>query len=200
MGLNNNTGGGSQYVSFRKGKFYLGKDKETSYNELEGKITNLSYVDDEFEGKPMRKLVIKMTDGEQNYILSVISDSSYATQFISFLKNADLTDTLSLVGTSKTGEDGKEKIGLLVKQNDTFLKGYYTKADPKGLPQMKQITVNKKLVWDKSDYLEFLENVVTDELAPAVLENKPAKVSSKEPLPNLTNGGEEDLDQSNLPF
>ena len=64
-------------------------------------------------------------------------------------------------GTSRVEEIGSY-FGE-VKQDGSFMKAYYTQTNPNGMPPMKEMTVNKKKVWDKSDVLEFLEGVV-DEL------------------------------------
>ncbi len=56
MGLQKREGG--NYVRIREGKFYLGKDKDSPYDELEGQITDLQIKDEEWEGQSFRKLTI----------------------------------------------------------------------------------------------------------------------------------------------
>lgn len=175
MALKNNTSS-SAYIRFKEGKFYRSNDKEQTFTEIEGEITGLSIQEDEYEGKPLRKLIVKMTDGLENFIISLSWDSVYASDLVGFLKSEklDLSKTLSLVGVSKKGEDDKPKVGILVKQNDEFMKKYYTKDNPKGLPPMKQVTVNKKKTWEKSEMMDFLEDVLLNDLAKKVSKTKPA--------------------------
>lgn len=196
MGLKNSTSNGT-YIRFKDGKFYVAKDLKNpdavGYPELEGTITKFNIVDDEFEGQVIRKLVINLQDEEgENYILSIGFESVYATQLISFLKNADLKEKLSLVGMLGEEKDGKRRTSILVKQNGTFLKSHYTKDNPNGIPALKQITVNKKKVWDKAEMLDFLENVVLNEfnsdLTPATFEGQ-----TKEKAPAL-------VEADDLPF
>lgn len=169
MGLKNNEGGNLSYLKFKDGKFYSNKDKETGYDSIEGFIKNFTIVDQDYKGDIDRKLVITITDEDgETYLLTTSLKTSYTTGLVSFLKNADLSEKLTLVGSSKTGEDGIVRNSILIKQEGVFLKGFYTKATPNGMPPMKELIVNKKKVWDKSEVLEFLESVIIDELLPKV--------------------------------
>jgi hypothetical protein len=195
MGLGNSNSGG-QYVRFKEGKFSLSSSPEDTYTELEGQITGIRLTNDEFKGNVIPKLNLTVSDSEgDNYILSVGFNTSIATGLIGFLKNADLSSPLTLVGVNKKGEDGVEKAGILVKQDGAFLKGYYSKTTPNGLPQMKQVIVNKQKIWDKSEMVEFLENVVREELAPAITGSPAAPKPKKEKNTVM----DEDLDET-LPF
>ena len=194
MGLKTSTPAGT-YVRFKEGKFYVAKEMKNpdavGYPELEGTIVGFNIVDDEYEGQTIRKLVIKLQDEEgENYILSIGFESVYASQLINFLKNADLKDKLSLVGTMREDENKNKKYSILVKQNNVFLKAYYTKDNPNGMPPLKQVIVNKKKTWDKTDLLDFLENVVLNELnaslgEPVQVEKKSASKSEPQEVDDL---------------
>lgn len=159
------------FLNLKEGKIYESTDKEKTnpYDEIEGQITGMSFRDDEFEGQKIRKLNVTLTDGEQDYVLSTKTDSSYFSSLISFLKNADLAKPLTLVPFYKVEKDGKSKLGILVKQNGSFLKSYYTKDNPNGLPAFNKVVVSGKTLWDKTDYLAFLESVIVNELKPTLV-------------------------------
>lgn len=160
MGLNKKTQG--NFVRIKDGKFYLGKDLETPYDELTGMLTDLSFRDDEFEGQKIRKLVVTLEDNGEKYIVSFPFDSSYSSSFVSFLKNADLNDEMTLVPISKT-EGDKTSRSLLISQDGTFMKSYFTKDNTHGQPQFKKITKKSgKVEWDTDDFLEFREKIVED--------------------------------------
>ena len=210
MGLKNNESNVS-YLKFKDGKFFSSRDKETGYNEIEGYIKNFTLADQEFKGETDRKLTVAIIDEEgDTYLLQMSLKTSYVTSLVSFLKNADLTEKLSLVGTSKTGDDGVVRNSILVKQDGKFSKGFYTKDNPNGMPKMKEVIINKKKVWDKSDMLEFIENVIVTELTPKVskrtFESTKKVVADtlanvKEPLPDpVAAGADEDDDDEDLPF
>ena len=209
MGLKTNSNGANTYIRFKDGKFFRSNDKETLFSEIEGEIIGLSMADDEFEGRNIRKFIIKMTDGTENYILSLSFDSSYCSDLVAFLKNADLSKTISLVGVFKEDKEGKTKPGILVKQDDVFMKKFYTKDNPNGLPKMKEIMVNKKKVWDKTEFQEFLEDVILNDLAKKVSKTKTASVAaltsaptvgSKKPSEPLDIPDEQEDEDEDLPF
>lgn len=50
---------------------------------------------------------------------------------------------------------------------------FYTKTNPNGMPKWKSVTVNKKKVMDKTDALEFIKNMMLNEVLPKVKEHAP---------------------------
>lgn len=177
MGLNKRNSNVT-YLNLKEGKIYESTDKEKTnpYDEVSGIITNFSFREDEFEGTKIRKFNIVLTDGETDYVLGMKVDSSYFSTVISFLKNANLSEEITLVPFYKKEKDGKISLGILVKQGG-FLKHFYTKDNPNGLPAFNKVRINGKDVWDKTDYMAFLENVVNTELKPKLA--KPANTGSK---------------------
>jgi hypothetical protein len=95
MGLKNRDTN-KKYLKLKEGKFYIGKDTETPYEELEGTIVGMRYKDEEYEGNPIRKLAIVINDGEDNYELGIDVERSNYTTLVSFLKNVDVTRKLTL--------------------------------------------------------------------------------------------------------
>jgi hypothetical protein len=156
----------------KEGKFILGKNVDDQYDEFTGKLVNLSFKNDEYEGKVIRKLVLTLEDAGQTYLLSFAFDSSYSSSFVSFIKNADFTKEITLVPVSKTDGD-KTTRSLLVKQDGEWLKSYFTKDNGHGQPSMKKVVKKSgKVEWDKEDFLEFRENVINNELIPAIKNTK----------------------------
>lgn len=157
-----------KYLRIRNGKLYVGKDTETPFDEIEGQITSLYYKDEEYEGTPQRKLIIILSDGDETYQLSLNTESNNYSALVSFLPNVDITKTLTLHPKSDvSNRDGKEvtRNSILVSQNGKFAKSYFTKENTHGLPSWEIATVGKKKVTDKTAYLEFLEDFVTNKLA-----------------------------------
>lgn len=176
-GLGKNAGQ-LQYVKLKEGKFYLSTDKdaENPYDELTGLVTDFRFKDEEYKGVKNRKLYVNVKDDDVTYSFSVSIDSSYASSLINFLKTADLTEKLTFIPSMKNdkndkGEDVK-KYSIFVKQDDTALKGYYSKATGNSLPEFKKLKVSGKVVWDKTDFLEELERIVVEEFIPSVQKNK----------------------------
>lgn len=206
MGLKNRTESNVKYVKLKDGRFYLSKDEtNTPFDELEGTLADIQLRDEEYEGTPIRKLYLTMLDGDDKYIVGFSFDSSYTSSFIGFLKNADLSENISLHPMLREENvNGKDisKRSLLVSQNGKFLKSFFTKDNPNGLPKMKKIKVSGKEVWDKTDMLEFYENLLVNEFRPKIANRDivTSKVTaSPVATPDTSNGETEDaLDE--LPF
>lgn len=171
MGLKNRATSG-KFVKLKEGKFVLAKDDlETKYDELEGKLVDIYMKDEEYNGQSSRKVYIVMDDGEDNLIIGFRLDSRYATGFFKFIKNVDLKEpfTLHPVTNKSIDKDGKERedYSLIMSQPyQRYVKAYFTKDSPNGLPSMKQVKVSGKVVWDKTDLLEFYEQMIEKDLKP----------------------------------
>ncbi len=171
MGLGNNSSN-VKYVRIKDGKLYLNSDLETSFDELSGLLTRMSFKDDTYKDQTIRKCNIGLTDAEDGttYVLGLSVDSSYFSSLVSFLKNANLAEPITLhpkINKYKKddGSDG-ERRSILVSQDGHFLKSFYSKDSGNKLPEFKKVMVNKKPVYDKGDFLEELERIVTEEFIP----------------------------------
>lgn len=182
MGLNKK-GANVKYVRLKNGKFYLSSDKELSepFDELEGRVVDFFFRDEDYQGTVTKKLYIAIADAVDKYLLGLNFESSYTSKLLAFLKNADLTKNLSIsIGTEDASFNGKDwtKTTLFVNQNGRSVSAAYTKANPNGLPEMKKVKVGNKTVWDKSDFLDFYENLVRNVLKPQ-LEGESTPVEGK---------------------
>lgn len=180
MGLQNrNTN--LKYVRIADGKFYLSSDKEKTqpYDELAGVIVDMGTRVDEFEGKKVKKMFINLKDAEDTYAVAFPLESSYTSTVVSFLKNADLTQPLVLIPVMKTEKDGKEKRSLLVNQNNKFVKSYFTKEHPNGLPRFKEVMLNGEKKFDKTEYLQFIQDVINNEFKPQLVDVEATSVPVK---------------------
>lgn len=210
MGLTKNQGNG-KYVRFKGGKFYFASElkekgeQAEAYDTLEGQLVDIGLRDDEFEGNVIEKLSLTIQSEGTNYIVNVPFTSVYASQFLSFLMNADVTKPIGIKGVSKkeTGSNGEQydKVSMLVYQrdengNETYMKSYFTKADPKGMPEMVQKELNGKKVWDKTEKLKFERKLILDTIKP-----KLAGVSSSIPeTVNMDDSPVNDAEDVDLPF
>lgn len=162
------------YAKIKDGKFYLSTDKEnkTPFDSLEGVISDIFFKDETYEGKVIKKLYIAVADGDEKILIGFSFDSSYTTTLIGFLMNADLSKKLEISPLEKTvnvnGTDVKKR-SLLVSQDGTFMKAYFTKDHPNGLPAMKKVKFNGKDVWDKTEFLEFYEKTINETIKPKLI-------------------------------
>ena len=184
MGLRNGTDAKTVYVKVKNGKFYLATDKELTspYSELFGIVTDMYLKDEEYMNISSRKFYIVLEDEGERYIIGFNIESSYTSSILTFLMNADLSKPLTLHPREKNeiGKDGKEKLrrSILISQEGKFLKAYFTRETPNGLPEMQKIERRGgKIEWNKDAVLDFYEDLILNRLRPKVEGNK-AKVSS----------------------
>lgn len=184
-----------KYVRIKDGKLYIGKDTETSYDELEGVVTNLYFKDEEYNGAPLRKLILIISDEDDNYQIGLNTESNSYTALISFLPNIDLSRPITLHPMEEViNKDGAEvkKRTILVSQDGKFAKSYFTKDNTHGLPRWESVTVGKKKITDKTLFLDFLENFVSKELVPRITEKVETKSVVNKPVAVLADDSDEE--------
>lgn len=181
MGLQSNSGGGNVvFLSITNGKLVrqfkqptdksvkrtnkVGKEvHEEFYDSLSGFITDIKTKESEY-GKFW---VISLKDGSTTYNLETKYSSGYAVSFLKALPNVSFSEVVTL--TPKLTIDGDKKSSVLfINQNGVGLKHYWTKADPKQLPQLKQIKVKGVATWDDTERMEYLEDYVKSNILPLI--------------------------------
>lgn len=186
MGLQNRSSNLS-YVRLKDGKFFLNKDSDKPYDQLEGTITKMYFKNEDYKGTPQRKLIVVISDSGENYHIGLNVESASYTTLVSFLKNVDISKPLTLHPkmemVNRNGEDYPKR-SILVSQNGTYAKSYFSKANPNGLPEWSSVKVGNKTVTDKSEFTDFLEKFVTENYIPFLSEpdnegEKPAIAAAK---------------------
>lgn len=186
MGLANREGG--NYITILDGKFCQRVSKDTvGAKERINKIGTLVYEKfyDKFTGILIgiktqdsgaygKNWVFSFKDGSEIYRLQLSYSNSFATAFLKMLPNIDVTKEITLTPSVKVGEDGKNKSSLFINQDGATIKHAYTRENPNGLPDMKQVQVKGQMVWDDTDRLMFLENMVKTTIIPK-LEGEPSQ-------------------------
>ncbi|WP_018629237.1 hypothetical protein [Niabella aurantiaca] len=149
---------------------------EEIYDSVSGIITDIKpYTHDQY-GKFWN---VRIEDGGDAYVLQMNYSGGYSSAFLKQLPNVDLNERVRFIPSMKE-VDGKKRVTLFLNQNGQALKHYYTKDDPKGLPNMVQVKVKGQLTWDDSDMMEFLENMVNTEVLPKLKKSDPVTAGSAE--------------------
>lgn len=158
---------------------------EEFYDYIHGTIVGIKTKDSADYG---RSWVITMDDGEETSVLQLNYSSGFSNAFLKTLPNVDLKKPVRLIPKTSL-VDGKKKSTLFVNQGGQSLKWYYTKDDPNGLPELKKKQGKGKdkgkILYDDSDVMEFLEEMVMTEIVPKL----PQKFVADE---NIENEVEED--------
>lgn len=103
-------------------------------------------------------------DGER-YTLQLPYSNSYVTALLKMLPNVDVSKPFEMTPSQKV-VDGKIQSSLFVKQNGQNIKHAFTKDQPNGLPPMEQKMVKGQQVWDDTNRLAFLEEMVRKDIVP----------------------------------
>jgi hypothetical protein len=173
MGLNNDAGSSTTFLNVADGKLIrrhqqpnertveritkTGKQVfEESFRDLKALLVEVKTYENDY-GKQWH-LVFK--ENEDTYIVTMPYSSRYASSFLKALPNVDLSKEVRFMPWSMVDKnDSSRKItGVTMYQSEGGkIPPRYTKEEPNGLPEMKQIKVKGKITWDDSDMMDFLE-------------------------------------------
>lgn len=154
---------------------------EEFYKGWKGRITAIEVREHKDYGKFWN---VTLTDSDGDAILQMQYSSGYSSAFLKTLPNVDLNSDVIITPNMKI-EGDKKKATVFITQHGVPLKHYYTRDNPKGLPELKKIRVKGKDTWDDSDMAEFLENMVMTEIVPKLpkLGSKAAAIIDEEVEP-----------------
>jgi hypothetical protein len=195
MGLITNTSAGAKFANIKDGKIsvYRGKDNPpTIHDAIEGYITNIDFKEDEIQGEKYEALTLTIQDGQEAYQLKMRFDSGYGRSLAYKLPNVDLTQKVKLQPNKNTVND-KTQTSFFVEQNGQQIKQKWTKDNPGNLPPLVKTKFKGKDVYDNTDQMLFLKNVLLtlETTHPAIVPNNP-----NNPV-NVVDNHEE---ESDLPF
>lgn len=155
---------------------------ERYYQSFTGFLTSINVKEDTGFGKSWN-FGFTLSSG-QKYFIQMPYSSSNSSAFLAMLPNIDLEKPITLSPSMKM-VDGKNKTSLFVNQDNKPVKHFYTKDTPNGCPPMRQIKVKGQDVWDDTDRLEFLQNMVNTEILPKLNQKPIATVSAPSALENF---------------
>lgn len=150
---------------------------EEHFKDLKAKLVDLETRENDY-GKQWQ---LKFKDGEDNYIIQIPYSSRYASSFLKALPNVDLTEPVRFMPWSMQDKnDATKKVtGITLYQTGGKIASFYSKENPNGLPEMKQVKIKGKMTWDDSELTEFLENMVKTEILPQ-LKGTPVAVGEED--------------------
>lgn len=119
-----------------------------------------------FEGQKYGKQwEFSFRDNGEVFKLQLGYTNSLAQSFLKILPNINLDKEVKLSPSTKE-VDGKPKNSLFVNQDGVALKHAYTRDNPNGLPEWKEIIVKGVKTGDNTDQMLFLENMVKTQIIP----------------------------------
>lgn len=136
---------------------------EKFYDYIDGIITGIETRESEY-GKSW---LVSLLDEEtgQTQVLQFNYSSGYSAAFLKALPNVDMSKKVKIT-PKLTIEGDKKKTTVFLNQGGNACKWAFTRDNPNGLPELKQIKVKGKITWDDSDVMEFLETMVKEQILP----------------------------------
>lgn len=141
---------------------------EEFYKAYEGRITNIQTRENEY-GKSW---MVTLDDNGEIFIVQMNYSSGYSASFLKALPNVDFSKNVTLTPNMKV-EGDKKKTTMFINQEGKACKWAFTRENPNGLPQLVKIKVKGKETWDDSEAMEFLENMVKNDILPKLSEETP---------------------------
>lgn len=171
------------FLNVSCGKF-INKKKELSYDGYLGKLVKIAREEDEYEGKPVPKVKIRLEDTVTGEVaqISFSFESWFSVGFFQRIEKIDLSKPFHVgVYGSKTNEKISfcwMKQGAKIEKDET-------------LPEPKKVVVGRQTVTDWTEFAEKAEKVVLDLTAKlAAMVPAEAPVSATAPA----------KEESDLPF
>lgn len=156
---------------------------EQTFDAITGLLTGVSKRENEYG----IFIEISMKDGEDNYQISAQFSGRYSSSFMKALPNVTTAEPVRLLPWSMVDKNdpSKKVTGITLYQNDgngwVKIAPYYTKEDPKGLPQMVKAKIKGKIVWDDTEMLDFLFAAAQKAFNGAAATSAKTPVASDEP-------------------
>lgn len=142
---------------------------ERRYKSLTGRIKEIFFRTNDYNGKKWEELAILIYDGQDHYQLSMPFPGKYSLSFLRAIKNADLSKDIQFNPWTKTVND-KVKAALYMNQGNAkeSIPWYFTMETPNGLPELVPYTVpgSEETKWSDVERNKFLKAMVEKELVP----------------------------------
>lgn len=162
MGLGNNSRN-VIWVNISKGQLVTKKDNQKDFHtDITGLLTEIKIEDDEYQAKKFKKVILTLVDAGDIFKLQFRLDGGYGVSFCNQLPNANLKQPMMLVPSFVEKNDkGKQQSTLFIYQNG-YLKWYFTRDNPRDLPQLKKTEYKGEVLWDNSDQINYFIAMLTE--------------------------------------
>ncbi len=169
---------------------------EEFYKGWKGRITAIEVREHKEYGKFWN---VTLTDEEGDVIIQMNYSSSFSQAFLKTLPNIDLKSDIVFTPSVKQ-EGDKKKSTVFINQHGQSVKWAYSKETPNGIPALSQKKVKGKVTWDDSEILEFLEEMVKNDIVPKLPKGATPTGSAKKSEPVDSEEEAEEVNPDDLPF
>jgi hypothetical protein len=153
------------YLNLKEGKIVTKeKDSMVTYASITGKITEMEFVEDEYNGKKYEKAKVFITADNKQYCLQMRTESGYFRGLCNSLKSGKPTELVLLSPNSKV-VNGKPVTTIFVKQEDKWLKHFHTLENIGDMPELVKVEFKGNVHYDNSDQINYWKNWATKTFA-----------------------------------
>ncbi len=175
-------GEGVTYLNIKEGKLATKRNGViATYDGVEGTITKVDFVKDEYEGRHYEKLNVYINNEGETYVLQMNVDSGYFRNFCNALKSGKPKEILYIQPSYKKDENGKTSAGCFIKQGGKYLKHAHTKENMGDLPQLEKTVFKGETKYDNSKQIAYWKNWLTSVFG--VVEQQPSVQEEETDLP-----------------
>lgn len=140
-------------VSIKDGWFIKNNDHQNKFNILGGIITGCKIETHQSkEGAEYEFIKLELEDTDGKFSLSLPIFNNLGRSFMLYAPNIDLSKMVELY----VSLDQKGYSQLFLKQDGKYLKYYFTKDDPKGMPDFEIIGGK----WNNAKQIKFLKSAL----------------------------------------
>lgn len=152
---------------------------ERRFGYITGLLTGISIKSTPYGTTEIKSFVLQLSDVGENYQLEINYDSAYAKSFLKSILNpeVDFSQNITLTPWYKVQND-KKKSAIYLSQNGKQIDWYFTKDNPNGLPELKEVTLKGKVTYDDYDQMQFFEKQISEKILPKL--SKPSTQTSFE--------------------
>jgi len=177
-------GEGVTYLNIKEGKLATKRNGVVEiYDGVEGTITKVDFVTDEYEGRKYEKLSLYIKNGEETYVLQMNVDSGYFRNFCNALKSGKPKETMYIQPSYKKDENGKTSAGCFISQGGKYLKHTHTKDNMGDLPPLEKTVFKGETKYDNSKQIAYWKNWLTSVFGEQVTEQQPSTEEDDSGLP-----------------
>lgn len=213
MGAKRKTSGTVQFFRIFNGKIIKAVDNKTEhsvilknskdkaflaeiFDSIEGKLEKYYIYQESYQEKPYDKLCIQLRDTETGEIMCLTErlDSDCASSIIQRIQSVDLSEPFEIVAMLKD----KLYNYAFIKQHGVTVKSQFTQENP--LPQWNKVKINGVDMWDKTDCLNRLKELVKERADFAKLSNNEREAKAEQQQPETNTGATGGADETNVPF
>lgn len=139
---------------------------EKRFGNISGLLTGISISSNVYNGAEIKSWVFSIKD-DKDYQLNIMYDSRYATSLLFALCNpvVDFDQPIQINPWAKKVGD-KTKTACFVEQDGDKIEWFFTKEEPRGMPEWKVLKIKGRDVWDNYDAMQFLEAFVKTHVIP----------------------------------